>query len=408
MEQLEQLVKLLEQLEQLGKLVTGQGGPSLLVLQPTSFCNLDCSYCYLQHRDVRARMSHNTLRAIARNILAQCPQNDLPVIVWHGGEPMTLPPDWYAAAFALLERESGKTGLRHAMQTNAIGVNADWIALWQKWQVNIGVSLDGPQDLHDARRHTRTGAGTHHLVMRGVSRLQAAGVPFHVISVLTADSLPRADDFYDFYTGHGLRNVAFNVEEDEGQPGGSSLGGHAAASAAYAGFLRRFLARCAADPEPFFCREVDGVLGVLTRPHSQRAENWQTAPFRILAVAVDGGLSTFSPELMGAQAPAYDDFIFGNVRQGGVATLLDSPAFHKAYEEISRGVRACADSCAYFDVCGGGAPANKYFELGRFDGTQTLHCSLTRQVTLDVVLDAVERGQVRHPILKGGRHDHAC
>lgn len=394
----------MEQLEQLAQLVTGQGGPSILVLQPTSYCNLDCSYCYLQHRNDRARMSDETLRAIARHVIAACPAGARPLIVWHGGEPMTLPPRWYAHAFALLERESGGQRLRHAFQTNAVGVNDGWLALWKKWGVNIGVSLDGPAALHDNRRRTRRGQGTHHLVMRGLARLADAGLPHHIISVLTSESLSRADEMYDFLTRNNLRNVAFNVEEDEGQAGGSSLTFHSDVTAAYAAFLKRFLARAAADPEPFFCREFDGVAGLLNAPHDARADNAQVTPFQIVTIGVDGALSTFSPELIGADASAFDNFAFGNVRDGGLEVMLDNPAFHRCYSEISKGVRACAATCPYFEVCGGGAPANKFFELGRFDGTETLHCKLTRQVTLDTVLGALEAGTFQKPPQGAARH----
>lgn len=407
MEQLEQLVEPLEQLEQLGKLVTPRQAPSLLVLQPTSYCNLDCSYCYLQHRDDRARMSDSTLRAIARNIIAPCPPDERPLVVWHGGEPMTLPAVWYDKAFTLLERESGGLPLRHAFQTNAVGVNASWTDLWRKWKVNIGVSLDGPADLHDSRRRTRRGTGSHAVVMRGVSRLQEAGQPFHVISVLTAQSLSRADDIYDFFTGQGIRNVAFNVEEEEGQEEGSSLLATTQVAEGYTSFLTQFLRRCAADPVPFHCREIEGVKGLLAAPHDQRAENWQVDPFRIVTVGVQGGLSTFSPELIGAAAPDYDDFVFGNVRDGGVQTMRESDAFQRAAREIAKGVAACAADCRFFEVCGGGAPANKYFELGRFEGTETLHCRLTRQITLETVLDALDAGVFEQSTQGGFLHDRS-
>lgn len=346
-------------------------------------------------------MSDATLTAIARNILAPCAVGDRPVIVWHGGEPMTLPATWYAHAFALLERESGGTPLRHAFQTNAIGVNPQWIELWHRWQVNLGVSLDGPSDLHDMRRVTRRGRGTHALVMRGIQRLQAANLPFHVISVLTAESLSRADDIYAFYTANGIRHVAFNVEEDEGQAGGSSLFDRAEVTDAYRAFLERFMEVRAADPKPFQCREIDGVKGLTATPHDQRAENWQVDPFRIVSVGVDGGLSTFSPELLGVEAPEYDNFIFGNVRDGGVDTMLANDAFQRSRLEIAKGVQACAAECRYFEVCGGGAPANKYFELGGFSGTETLHCKLTRQITLETVLNSLGAGVI-HSAQQGG------
>lgn len=352
-------------------------------------------------------MSQDTLTAIARNIIAPCPPDQQPLIVWHGGEPMTLPPPWYNAAFELLERESGCHRLRHAFQTNAVGVSPGWIDLWRAWNVNVGISLDGPKDLHDLRRHTRKGTGTHDLVMRGINRVIQAGLPFHVISVLTAQSLSRADDMYGFFTEHGIRNVAFNVEEDEGQDSGSSLFAQSDVAEAYAAFLARFLVRMSQDSEPFHCREYEGVKGLLSAPHDQRADNWQTDPFQIVTIGVDGGTSTFSPELIGADAPLYDNFVFGNVHQGGLQTLLGNEAFRRTRAEISKGVAACAAECRFFEVCGGGAPANKFFELGRFDGTETLHCKLTRQVTLETVLGALDDGIFKTTQQGGPLYVHA-
>ena len=352
-------------------------------------------------------MSEATLKAIARNIIAPCPPDERPLLVWHGGEPMTVPAGWYDAAFSVLERESGGLPIRHAFQTNAIGVNRQWIDLWQKWRVNVGVSLDGPADLHDSRRRTRRGSGTHGLVMRGVSRLQAAEMPFHVISVLTAESLSRADDIYDFFVEKDLRNVAFNVEEEEGQAEGSSLSASDQIAEDYAGFLRQILRRSAGDPQPFFCREIEGVKGLLAAPHDQRSDNWQVTPFRIVTIGVDGGMSTFSPELIGAAAPEFNDFVFGNVRDGGVQEMLANEAFRKTHLGIRQGVAACAAECRYFEICGGGAPANKYFELGRFDGTETMHCKLTRKVTVETVLDAFEAGLFSNAKQGGRRHERS-
>jgi len=394
---MEQLVGCLGRLEQLAQLVGASARPSLLVLQPTPYCNLDCSYCYLRHRDDRSRMSDETLRAVARNILAPLPPGARPTIVWHGGEPMTLPPGWYRDAFALLQRESGDARLDHAFQTNAVAVTEAWIDLWRDWAVSVGVSLDGPADLHDARRRTRAGTGSHALTMRGIARLQRAGLPFHVITVLSAESLTRPDDLYDFYASHGLRNVAFNVEEEEGQPGGSSLRPGADTPRAYRAFLDRFQDRAEADPLPMRCREIEGVHDLLARPHPDRARNGQVRPLDIVSIAADGGMSTFSPELLGMRAPHYNDFIFGNVREGGPETMLGHPAFRRAAAEIARGVAACAAECAYFEVCGGGAPANKYFELGSFEGTETLYCRLTRQETLESVLSAMEARRPDRP-----------
>jgi uncharacterized protein len=74
----------------------------LLVLQPTPFCNIDCSYCYLPDRNDRSRMSLATVRLAARRLREDGLLGDELTVVWHAGEPLVLPPAWYEEAFAVL------------------------------------------------------------------------------------------------------------------------------------------------------------------------------------------------------------------------------------------------------------------------------------------------------------------
>lgn len=364
--------------------------PSLLILQPTPYCNLDCSYCYLKRRDDRSRMSDDVLRAVAHNILAPCSATQLPTVLWHAGEPMALRSQWYEHAFALLENESGHKGLQHAFQTNAVGVNDDWLDLWEKWSVEIGISIDGPKAFHDLNRKTRSGAGSFELVMSSIGKIKQAGLPFSIISVLTAESLKQPDKLYDFYLSEGLFDVAFNVEEYEGQDQRSSLHDADTAEAAYYAFLRRFMERMDENPGKVTCREVDVVREIISRPHVKRRQNGLVDPFDIITVCADGGMLSYSPELAGATIKDNDDFIFGNVLDGGVDQFWHSRAFRASKHAIELGVARCAATCAYFDVCGGGAPANKFFELGDLAGTETTFCRLTVQTALNAVLDALE------------------
>ncbi|MCV0424277.1 MAG: GRRM system radical SAM/SPASM domain protein [Roseibium sp.] len=371
--------------------------PSLLILQPTPYCNLNCSYCYLPHRDLRSVMSEDVLRAIARYILAPMPKAQRPAVIWHAGEPMTVPPKWYHNAFELLRRESGGTPLNHGFQTNGVGVTDHWLKLWQDWNVQIGVSLDGPAEFHNRRRKTRRGTGSHALTMKGVETLKSAGYPFHIISVLTTDILPHPELLIEFYADNDLHDVAFNIEEIEGQTETSSFENDDTAVSRYRQFLKRFYELSDRLPVPINVRELQNVQSLAANMRKNGMRNTQNTPLAIVTIAVDGGMSTFSPELIGVTDHARDNFIFANVCDGGVERILLSPAFQQLKREVEEGKRACARSCGYFDVCGGGAPANKYFEHGRFDGTETLYCQLTIQANVDVALDFMEQRSGRVP-----------
>jgi uncharacterized protein len=74
--------------------------------------------------------------------------------------------------------------------------------------------------------------------------------------------------------------------------------------------------------------------------------------------------------------------------------ILRNEDFLRAWNDIAAGVDSCRAGCPWFRWCGGGAPANKLFETGSFAVSETLYCRLTKQALLDVVLEAIEQGQI--------------
>jgi uncharacterized protein len=369
----------------------------LLVLQPTPFCNIDCSYCYLSERKSTKRMSLATLDLVCKRVF-ESPLLDRTLdVAWHGGEPLTVPLSWYQTALArMAEWCPAEVQLRHSFQTNGLLLNEDWVRFLAHVQARVGVSLDGSADLHDANRRTRSGHGTHERAMNAVRLLQDMDVDFHVITVLTQRSLDDPDRLFDFYVRNGIREVGFNIEEIEGARSTSSLT-RDGAEAKFRKFIKRFFELAWNAPGVLKVRELETTLGLLLSDETARDE--QNLPFAALSVSHDGAISTFSPELLGAQHPRFDHFFFGNVATHRLGDVAQEPLFQAISGEIRQGVEACKRSCDYFRWCGGGAPANKLFEIGRFDATETMHCRLTRQVVIDEVLNGIEAriGQMRTP-----------
>ena len=299
-----------------------------------------------------------------------------------------MPLAWYEEAFATIERRR-PPGLkvRHCFQTNGLLMDRSWTRFLADAGARVGVSLDGPADLHDRHRRTRSGRGTHAGAMRAVALLQDEGHPFHVITVLTERSLDDPDRLYDFYVRNGIADVGFNIDEIEGRNGASSFS-DGAAETRYRKFIARFLERVLENPGLLAVREFEDALGfmIADRPIADQ----QNVPFGILSVSHDGTMSTFSPELLDARHPRFETFALGNVATHSLADLAAEPRFKALDGAIREGVGACRRECPYFRWCGGGAPANKLFETGRFEATETLHCRLTRKAVFDVVLDALE------------------
>lgn len=361
----------------------------LLVLQGSPFCNLDCRYCYLPDRQNKARMGFDTLRAVLQNVLASRMVGDELTLVWHAGEPLALPIDFYREAFAVVDAvNQGRVRITHSVQTNGTTLNDAWCQFLQRHDVRVGVSIDGPAALHDANRVDRRGKGSHERVMRGVRLLQQHDISFHVISVVTRAAMAVPDAMFDFYVDSGIRSVGFNVEEQEGANTADTIGG-AEVEAAYREFLVRIQQRNEAAGHPLVVREFEAMAGAV-RFASIEHRSQDNEAFRILSVDWQGNCSTWSPELLGQRHASYGELTLGNLVHESLDALPLREPFRGLHAAIEAGVERCRQGCEFFALCGGGCPSNKLAERGTFDATVTAHCRLTKQVLADVVLTRFE------------------
>ena len=364
----------------------------LAVVQPTPFCNIDCRYCYLPNRSSKAVMAEATLSNLFSQVFASGWAQDGLIVVWHAGEPLVLPVEFYRRAFALIDRlKPPELVLTHAFQTNGTLIDDAWCAFFAEYQVGVGVSIDGPQRLHDVNRVTRAGRGTFAPTIAGIRRLRRHAVPFHVISVLSPESLAAPREMFDFYVAEGIEQVCFNVEESEGDHLSRSFAAPAIADAYY-DFLREFWRLAAAAPGKFaFIREIDEATRLVLRPEEAPCFNQMVEPFAIVSMDWAGNIATFSPELLGLKNAAYDDFIIGNINRDRLVDMAERPVLARMAADIGAGVERCRQSCAYFSICGGGEPVNKLAENGSFDSTETTYCRITKKRATDLVLDLLDR-----------------
>lgn len=367
-------------------------GPlQLLIVQATPFCNIDCGYCYLPDRTVKRRMSSDVLERLFHRI-AEEPRayGKSFTVCWHAGEPLTAGIPFYERALALSrEAFEGLCSVEHAIQTNGTLVTADWCRFFKSSSLRVGLSIDGPAFLHDAYRKTRRGGGTHAAVLRAVRLLKEHDIQFRVIAVITSDTLNHPESFYDFFKNSGISRVGLNIEEVENVHVRSSMYS-ATVDARLRSFLRTIFAMSLADGAVRF-REFDVVRSAVRGPETRGSSPHQlTTGFAILSCDIDGNLSTFSPELLGAKAPKYGDFLIGNVCNTSLSEMARGTVYETVNREVRQGVRRCESQCDYFDLCGGGAPANKYFENGTMDSSETQFCRLTRQAVVDMGLEVLE------------------
>ena len=355
--------------------------PRLIVLQPSPYCNIRCTYCYLGNRDDRRLMSDAVIEAICQKIFANLDANASPTVVWHAGEPTTAPISWYDHAYERL-RDVTPAATSFAMQSNGIAIDENWIELFRRTNTSVSLSIDGPQHFHDRRRRTRNNKPTWQLAVGALRRLQNAGFEPNVICVLHPDGLTKPDAYYEFCRDHSIMQISFSIDELEGANRTSSFSARDYKQDV-TDFLATILARAYDEGYPLHVREVERIATVLTgRAASQ---NEQIEPWDTIVVGADGSVSTFSPEFMEVSSSEYRNFIFGNILEGGLQEFDATPLLQQTAQAIVSGVNACRSDCRYFDVCGGGAPVNKMTENGRLDSAETVFCRLSVQAAADAL-----------------------
>jgi uncharacterized protein len=364
----------------------------LLVIQPTPFCNIDCRYCYLPNRNSKAVVSSETLSNLFSQVFASGWTGDCLSVVWHAGEPMVLPIEFYREAFCMIDRlKPAALEVAHSFQTNGTLIDEAWCAFFTDQRVGVGVSIDGPKQFHDRHRLTRSGLGTFDRTIAGIRLLRRQEVPFHVISVLSPASMAAPGEMFDFYVEEGIEQVCFNVEESEGDHVSDSFR-EAGVEEAYCRFLSEFWRLSAAAPGKItFIREIEQAIGQVMRPSDAPFRNQLVEPFAITSMDLAGNISTFSPELLGLKNVAYQDFLLGNINRDALVDLPHRPNFTRMLADIAAGVEMCRGCCEYFSVCGGGEPVNKLAENGSFASSETTYCRLIKMRGTDLILDALER-----------------
>ncbi len=362
----------------------------VVVLQPTPFCNMNCHYCYLPGRNVFQMMRLDVLERTLEALFSSSFLAQNVTLLWHAGEPLVVPLHFYREAFRLLQRFNTRgITVTSSFQTNGTRITQQWCDFIKLYNISIGVSLDGPQHLHDRSRVDWAGKGTFERTMHGVQLLQENDIEPVILIVLTKDALDYPDEMWQFLCDYRLTKVAFNVEEVNGAHTSSSLNGVEDVQR-YKRFLWRLLELRSAVETPPIIREIDTFLkriDFLVSPVFSQ----ENMPGSILSVDYMGNVSTFASELLTMTDPRHGNFLLGNLLGERLEEIFARPKFLSINAEVQKGVARCRQSCPYFDFCGGGSPVNKLSEHGTFDATETLCCKLKIQATLDTLVEYLER-----------------
>jgi len=179
-------------------------GFHLLAKPAGAICNLDCKYCFfLSKEELYAggsfRMSDEVLDAYIRNLLEAQPTQEV-VVAWQGGEPTLMGLEFFERSIACVERHRRPDQqVSHTIQTNGTRLDDAWCDFFTKHRFLVGLSVDGPQAMHDAYRVNKGGAGTFEQVMRGWELLRAHGVEVNILCTVHAANAGHPVEVYRYF-----------------------------------------------------------------------------------------------------------------------------------------------------------------------------------------------------------------
>jgi uncharacterized protein len=193
-------------------------------------CNLDCKYCfYLEKENLYPNTRHWAMpsevleRYIEQYIAAQ-PLDEVH-FAWQGGEPTLLGGDFFRTVIALQQKYAGDKSVHNALQTNGTLLDDDWGKFLAEHKFLVGISIDGPRELHDHYRVDKGNAPTFDRVMRGIEKLKGHKVEFNTLTVVNRHNSQHPLEVYRFLKeiGSGFMQFIPVVERQAAEPGSDGL-----------------------------------------------------------------------------------------------------------------------------------------------------------------------------------------
>ncbi len=340
-----------------------------------SLCNLDCSYCfYLEKEKLYAgsnkfRMNEKVLESYIRQFIETHGGSTVD-FVWQGGEPTLLGVDYFKKVVSLQRKYADGKTIRNAFQTNGVLLNDEWCAFFKEHDFLIGLSIDGPEEIHNRYRITKGGSGSFKQVMRGLEYLKKHEVEFNTLTCVQRDNSYKALQVYRFLKEIGSQFMQFIpiVERIGNQPDSSGLLLLAPQSKEkdrvtewsvealqYGIFLQEIFDEWVRnDVGKHFIRIFDNALQAWYGMQANLCVFRETCG-DALAIEHNG-------DLYSCDHYVFPDYKLGNILQTPLAELIRSP------QQIRFGMdkqdtlpQYCLD-CSYRFICNGGCPKDRFIK----------------------------------------------
>ncbi|WP_048155388.1 anaerobic sulfatase maturase [Methanosarcina sp. Kolksee] len=338
-----------------------------ILAKPTgAICNLACSYCFFLDKELlypgsRFRMSDEVLGNYIRQLIAahRSPQV---TVAWQGGEPTLMGIDFYRRAIELQEKYK-KPGMtfENTMQTNGTLLDDEWCRFFKENNFLIGISIDGPREVHDAYRVDKRGNGTFDQVMKGLRLLQKHGVEYNVLTTVN-----RVNANYPLEVYHFLRDEAgtdwmqfipvverINEEGHTLYQRGDTVSDRSVQPEQFGSFLNRI-----------FDEWVRNDVGkVFVQTFEASARRWLGLPSGMCVFEEMCGIGLVlehNGDLYSCDHFVEPDYLLGNILENEISELAASEKQYRFGQDKSNTLPQVCRECEVLFACRGECPKNRF------------------------------------------------
>ncbi|WP_207421072.1 anaerobic sulfatase-maturation protein [Desertivirga brevis] len=334
-------------------------------------CNLDCAYCYYLEKEklfpsASTFMSDLTLENFTRQYIQEQPGNEI-TFVWQGGEPCLAGIDFYKKALDLQKKYAHGKIVNNSFQTNGILLNDEWCSFFSKNNFLIGISIDGPEDLHDQFRVDKGQKGTFQKVLNAIELLKKHKVEFNTLTVVNNVNVEHPLRMYNFLKDIGSTYIQFiplveRIVENEAPEqlklvlpeckSESRIASWSVPSLKFGRFLvdifNEWLKR---DVGTYFIQVFDATLA---------NEAGQPAGVCLYGKDCNNALAIeHNGDVFSCDHYVYPDYKIGNVNTENVSSLLQNPDQLDFHKKKSEDLPAQCKNCRVYHYCHGECPKNR-------------------------------------------------
>jgi uncharacterized protein len=336
-----------------------------------SICNLDCQYCYylkkenLYPKGEVFRMPEDTLE---KYIIQHIEASPAPVInfSWHGGEPTLLGLDYFRKIVALQrQHQPPNQRITNGMQTNGTLLDEEWCRFLAAADFAVGLSLDGPQEMHDRYRITKGQNPSHKQALRGYKLLRQHRIPCDILCVVHAQNVQHPTQVYRFFKEIKAQYIGFIplVEPKLDEEGGVS---HRTVPAeAWGHFL------CTIFDE-WKDQDIERLKVQIFEETARVALGQEHALCIFRKTCGDVPVIEHNGDFFSCDHYVNAEYRLGNIREASLTDFIESPV-QRAFGQVKWDTlpRYCR-ACEVRDMCNGGCPKDRLLRTP--DGEEGLNC----------------------------------